>query len=185
MEVEDVLNFLHSRKGLLDGVVLSGGEATVYKDIIQFAHDIKSIDNFDIKLDTNGTRPDIVKSMIDQNLVDYIALDYKAPECKYKKVTGTEYYKPFKELLSFLCSSKNTIPFEVRTTVHTSLLDEEDLSSIINDLDNCGYKDTFYIQNYFHRNHKTLGAMEDQKRLLNIEKIPDPRNFNLEFRNFK
>ncbi len=86
---KDVLTFLESRKGFLDGVVVSGGEPTLQKGLLPFLRLIKSL-GYPIKLDTNGTNPDVIKECLDEGLLDYIAMDFKAPLNKYKDICGTE-----------------------------------------------------------------------------------------------
>ena len=90
---------------MLDGIVLSGGEATLYKDIIGFARRVKEL-GYAIKLDTNGTRPQIIRKMLEEKLLDFIALDYKAPSSKTKTVTGVNLHTPFEETLEMLCAPK-------------------------------------------------------------------------------
>jgi pyruvate formate lyase activating enzyme len=180
--MEQVLEFLHKRKGLLDGVVLSGGEATLYKDIIAFAAEIKNLD-YAVKLDTNGTRPDIIHEMLQKNLLDYVALDYKAPAAHYKKVTATHLFRRFDETLSRLCQ-QDRVPFEIRTTVHSDQLDEKSVTAIMDDLDARGYRGVYYVQNYINNDTPTLGSLPPQKTRLDIAALPQPRGFTLEFRNF-
>ena len=178
-----VLAFLHKRKGLLDGVVLSGGEACLYQDIVGFARQIKRL-GYSIKLDTNGTRPEIVREMLDQDLLDYVALDYKAPQAKYKKVTATHLFKYFDETLTRLIG-QNQVPFEIRTTVHSGLLDEPAIAGIMEDLSARGYRGVYYVQNYTNNNGApTLGALPPQKQKLDTRKLPPPQGFTLAFRNF-
>ncbi len=81
---QEVFNFLQSRIGKLDAVVLSGGECTLNPDIVEFCQEIRDL-GFKIKIDTNGLNPDIIKDLIDFSLVDFIALDYKAPAKNSKK----------------------------------------------------------------------------------------------------
>ncbi len=180
MPITDIWQFLEKRKDLLNAVVLSGGEATLYPHIIEIAKKIKQL-GFDIKLDTNGTKPKIVKSLIEQKLVDYIALDYKAPQEKFKFVTGTNHYNKFSETLSYLCNTK-AIPFEVRTTVHTDLLNENDIESILADLKKRGYSGTCYIQNYRHTN--TLKNLNEQVSSLDISSLKNKQSFKVDYRNF-
>src|SRR6056297_2585563 len=78
LEINEVLTFLENRKGLLDGVVITGGEPTIYGDLPEFLLKIKQM-GYLVKLDTNGTNPAMMRRVIDLNLVDYIAMDYKAP----------------------------------------------------------------------------------------------------------
>jgi pyruvate formate lyase activating enzyme len=84
---EEVLAFLRHRQGLLDGVVLSGGEPTLQPDLAQFCQQIKRLD-YPIKLDTNGTRPGVIRRLLDQGLVDYIAMDVKAGHDQYASLSA-------------------------------------------------------------------------------------------------
>ena len=137
-----------------------------------------------VKLDTNGLRPDIINSFLEQKFLDYVALDYKAPPQKFKKVTGTNQYQTFSQTLDLLCK-QNTVPFEVRTTVHTDLMDEEDVSDIIRDLDDRGYTGIHAIQNFTHSDDRpTLKHMREQSRILDIDRLYTPSGFSLTFRNF-
>ena len=86
---DEVLSFLQSRKGFLDGVVVSGGEPTLQKGLLPFLRSVKSL-GYPIKLDTNGTNPDVVENLLDKGLLDYIAMDFKAPLQKYKEICRTE-----------------------------------------------------------------------------------------------
>lgn len=180
LPMDDIFTFLEKRQGLLNGVVLSGGEATLYPHLEEAMQKIKQLD-FAVKLDTNGTRPEIVQKLIRQNLVDYLALDYKAPKAKFKLVTGTNHYKKFNTTLDYLCSSQ-AIPFEVRITVHTDLMDEADVTCILDDLAQKNYRGTCYIQNYRHT--ETIKNLDEQKRSLNVASIKQDWPFQLKYRNF-
>ncbi len=179
----EVLKFLEKRRGLLDGVVLSGGEASSYPDLPEFIKTIKDM-GYAVKLDTNGLRPDRLSKFLNNGWLDYVALDYKAPPSKFKKVTGVEKFIEFEKTLKMLCD-QDIVPFEVRTTVHTTLMNEADISSIINDLDAKNYSGTYYIQNFISDNERpTLGVLGEQTRKLNREKVPCSNKFNIEYRNF-
>ncbi len=181
--IDEVMAFLKKRQGLLDGVVLTGGEASVYPGLPDFIRDIKAL-GYAVKIDTNGLRPDIIGSFVKEGFLDYVALDYKSPPDKFKSVTGTEKYEYFSKTLGLLCN-QNLVDFEIRTTVHTSLIDEKDIAFIIADLEKRGYKGTYYVQNYkADDNRPTLGMIGDQERILDIESLPIPKGFNMEFRNF-
>ena len=82
-----VTDFLQKRAGLLDGVVISGGEPTLQSDLISFMKMIRSL-GYQIKLDTNGSCPDVVKEILKLKLCDYIAVDYKAPSVHYPMICG-------------------------------------------------------------------------------------------------
>ena len=86
---EEVFNFLKKRKNLLQAVVLSGGEPTMQKDLIPFIRKIKEL-NFKVKLDTMGIYPEKIKKLLNLKLVDYIAMDIKAPLKKYKNVINID-----------------------------------------------------------------------------------------------
>ena len=141
---EDVLDFLKSRVGLLDGVVLSGGEATG-KNLLEFCEKIKEL-GFLIKLDTNGINYNKIKELTEKKLLDYIALDYKAPKYKFEQITASNKFDEFEHTLSYLI--KKDFNFEVRTTLHSDLLNPEDINFIINDLHIKGYSKNFYIQRF-------------------------------------
>lgn len=161
------LTFIRSRKGLLDGVVLSGGEATQHKSIIPFT-DILHAEGFLVKLDTNGSRPAVIQQLIEKNNLDYVALDFKAPAEKFRKVTHTNLFKEFEETLHLLIH--HNIPFEVRTTVHPSLLSEPDLQQMAEYLAKQGYPGIYYLQNYVNATD-TLGRMKDPSEKIFREAI--------------
>lgn len=142
---EELLNFLKSRTGKLDGVVLSGGECTLNSDIVELCEEIKEL-GFKIKIDTNGLNPDVLIELIDFSLVDFIALDYKAPASKFKEITKNGSIEKFYKTLDMLIDKK--FPFEARTTVHSDLLNENDINAIIQDLHKRKYTGTYYLQNY-------------------------------------
>lgn len=182
-KIEQVMEFLKKRQGLLDGVVLSGGEASAYPGLPGFIRELKTM-GYAVKLDTNGLRPDIIKSHLESGFLDYVALDYKAPPEKFKAVTGTEKYDLFSQTLDLLCAQKS-VAFEVRTTVHTDLMDEDDVSKIIRDLEGRGYRGAHAIQNFTHSDDRpTLGFMKEQRRILDTNALYKPPSFELLFRNF-
>ena len=86
---EEVLSFLEKRQDMLDGLVISGGEPLLQKDIVQFTEKVKKL-GYLIKIDTNGMYPDELKELIDKKLVDYVAMDVKAPKNKNDKLVGVK-----------------------------------------------------------------------------------------------
>ena len=175
---DEALKFLKSRIGLLEGVVLSGGECTLYEGILDFCQKIKEL-GFKIKLDTNATEYERVVSLVENSLIDYIAVDYKAPEYKFHKITKNKKFKNFSKTLDFLI--KEEFLFEARTTIHSSLLDEDDINWIIKDLQNRGYKGVYYLQNFLY-DENTIDKVEKQKKELDRSKIVDL--IKIEYRNF-
>ncbi len=129
INTETILDFLEARKGKLDGVVISGGEPTIQPDLIEFLERIKRLD-YQVKLDTNGSNPEIVKELIDRGLIDYCAMDVKAPWGKYSLLTGKENIciSDIKRTLEILLGSD--IEVEFRTTLVKPLLSDEDIEEI-------------------------------------------------------
>ena len=121
----EFIKFLDKRKGKFSGVVFSGGECTLSPAFLPLAREVKSR-GFLLKVDTNGSNLTIIGQAISLNLIDYIALDFKAPKEKFLKVTGSNLYKNFLQTLEFLLQTG--FKFEVRTTVYADLLDEADIS---------------------------------------------------------
>ena len=140
----NILDFLKTRIGLLDSVVLSGGEATVH-NVIPICKEIKKL-FLKIKLDTNATNLPQIKKLIELNLLDYIAIDFKAPKYKFKEIVGVDMYDNTIKTIQYLISIDFT--FELRTTINKSLLDENDINSMIETISNLGYKNIYYLQNF-------------------------------------
>lgn len=166
---ENALGFLKSRVGLLEGVVLSGGEATIHKTLPSFCKEIKSM-GFKIKLDTNGSNPNMILELLASNLIDYVALDYKAPKQKFQEITKNKHFDQFSLTLNYLIQSN--FPFEVRTTVCSNLLSAEDINRIIYDLYNRGYRDIYYLQHYIE-DTPHLGKMKKIQSTFNSSKLSD------------
>ena len=142
---ENALQFLKGRKQLLDAVVFSGGECLLHKKSISFITEVKKME-FLVKIDTNGSQPEVLKELIIKELIDYVALDFKAMPTKFEKITQSELFIPFEKSLLLLLENK--IPFEVRTTVHSDLLNKEDIVQMISYLENAGYTGNYYIQHF-------------------------------------
>ena len=131
LEERAVWDFLRKRAGLIDAVVVSGGEPTLQGDLADTIEAIKKI-GYSVKLDTNGSRPDVVSSLISNGLCDYVAVDYKAPAARYAEVCGKAADPSrVRETIGLLLD--NGIRFEVRTTVLPQL-GEEDLLKMAQEL---------------------------------------------------
>lgn len=141
------LQFIKTRKDFLDAVVLSGGECTMHQHMDFFLKEIKNL-GFLLKIDTNGSHPERIKHFILLELVDYIALDFKALPSSFHKVTQSDLFQKFEQSLKLLI--KMDFPFEVRTTVHSAFLDPGKISEMIRYLEEIGYTGTYYLQNTFH-----------------------------------
>lgn len=128
LTVPAFFDFLKTRKGKLDGVVITGGEPTLQSGLFDFVKEIKNL-NFFVKLDTNGTNPKILEELLNLNLLDYVAMDIKAPLDKYKQITNVDLdIKKIKDSINLIKSSK--IDYEFRTTVVKSQLTYEDFEKI-------------------------------------------------------
>jgi len=173
-DFSEVVDFLTKRKAILEGVSLCGGEPTIHKDIIQICKIIKTL-GYKIKLDTNGAKPDIVQELLDKNLLDYVALDFKAPKHKFKTITKLDAYEKLLQTLQIL--NKSDIVFEVRTTVHTELLDESDIIEISKVLFDSNFRGEYFIQN-FTDGGKTLSNLPAQTKPLNIKNLKLLVKFN-------
>lgn len=127
-DVEDFFEFLKTRQNKLDGVVITGGEPTMQSGLCDFIQRIKSL-GFEVKLDTNGTNPDVLSKLLKDNLVDYIAMDIKSPFAKYCNITNTNVdLDKIKESIHLLIN--NSIDYEFRTTVVKQQLGLDDFIEI-------------------------------------------------------
>jgi len=131
--VQYIFDFLRSRKRKLDGVAITGGEPTLQKDLIPFIKDIKK-EGFLVKLDSNGSNPQVLQNIFSSNLIDYIAMDIKGPFQKYNKVCAVEVdIKDIKKSIRMI--EHSGISYEFRTTYDTDLLEDKDLQEIRSFLD--------------------------------------------------
>ena len=119
-------DFLKKRTGMLDGMVISGGEPTLQPDLIPFLESVKAL-GYKLKLDTNGSMPKVIKELVKSGLCDYYAVDYKTPSERYQEICGplADAGKVLETIRMLLASSAQ---FEVRTTVIPQLTDKDLLS---------------------------------------------------------
>lgn len=182
--VEELLVFLETRKGLLDAVVLSGGEATFYKDLVSLCGKIKNM-GFKIKLDTNGTNPHILQKLLKENLLDFISLDIKAGTCsKFNKIVGIEesnlIESMYKTLL--LLTQDCSIIYECRTTIHSDLFSTSDIIKCIELSYDFGYRGKYALQVSLD-DVPNLGNLKNSKKY-NKEEFIKNSILEIEFRNF-
>ena len=177
---EDILKFLTKRSGVLDGVCITGGEPTLYNDLPDFIQEIKKITKQDgstflVKLDTNGTNPDMLKGLIDSKLIDYVAMDIKSSLGKYDLVAGiSEDNKKTEEILEAVNKSVNIlkaskIDYEFRTTLVDKYHDEEEIIKI-GELINGAKK--YYMQSFIDSENvidHSLGSIEKDVLLKYLE----------------
>lgn len=148
--LEQILDDIRSRDPFLDGVVVSGGEPAIHEGLPAFLSKIKAVTGLRIKLDTNGSRPDVLGSLIERELVDAVSLDVKAPWRDYPGFVKGDGMKVM-ESLDLLKSSG--IPFETRTTYVPDLMEKDDLMEIRSQI---GAEPVWVIQPF--RPGKTLDA---------------------------
>ena len=113
---EDLFAFLRKRQGILDGVCITGGEPTLHKDLPELLQKIKDM-GFLVKLDTNGYRPDVLKSLVGQGLVDYVAMDIKNCPERYAQTAGLSHLELARIEESMVFLMQGELDYEFRTTV--------------------------------------------------------------------
>ena len=126
---EEIFSFLNKRKGILDGIVISGGEPLLYEETIDLIKRIKDL-GYSVKLDTNGSFPERLKEVIDKGLVDYVAMDIKNCKEKYAKTIGKESFDISKIERSVEILKNGKIPYEFRTTIVHELHTPQDIVDI-------------------------------------------------------
>lgn len=161
---KEVLEFLKERQGLLEALCITGGEPTLQKDLKDFIKKVKKL-GYLVKLDTNGSNPIVLKELIQEKLVNYVAMDIKAPLEKYHLYTkGIDFTQEIKKSIKILMNS--SIDYEFRTTLDPLNLTEEDILNIAQLIK--GAK-AYYLQQ-FH-NFKTLDYNYQEAKPLKEERI--------------
>lgn len=143
IDLEYILDYLQKRKNVLDGVVISGGEPCIHEDLPDLIKRIKSL-GYDIKLDTNGSFPDMLEGLINDNLVDYIAMDIKGDTSNYSKYIN----KPIvieKVLRSIDLIKSSSLQYEFRLTVPADYFNASTIVNISNMLEGANL---LYIQKF-------------------------------------
>lgn len=149
---KEFFDFLRQRKGLLEGVVICGGEPTINKDLPQFIKKIKNL-GFSVKLDTNGSNPKMLKDLIDTKLIDYVAMDIKtSPESPVYANIMQEGIKMEDIKKSVEILKNSSVDFEFRTTVVPGIQKKEDFAEIAKWIGGKNVK--YYLQNF--RPEKTI-----------------------------
>ena len=133
MPFEDILTFLKKRQGILDGVVISGGEPTLMKDLKNKIKMIKEL-GFAVKLDTNGTNPEMMLDLINEGLIDYVAMDIKNSLDKYDVTSGAKVNKE-KILRSIEILKSDVVDYEFRTTLIKEFHDKDEIRKMADLLD--------------------------------------------------
>lgn len=186
--IKKVFQFLKERKGLLDAVMISGGEPTINKDLPNFVKKIKDI-GYLVGIETNGTNFKVVKKLVEKKLIDYLAMDIKHRLDdfeKYKKITGgfltKKMFENIKCSVKFLLEGK--VDYEFRTTLVKEFHKIEDIVEICKEIK--GAK-IYFLQNYKKTGGKTVSGKEftpfSEKEIL--EMIREGRKYtNVKFRSY-
>lgn len=175
IEEAEILSFLEKRKGLLDGIAITGGEPLLHPDIPAFIKEVKAL-GFSVKLDTNGCYPAVLKQLVEEKLVDYVAVDIKNCPEKYAETVGVPDFDlaPVLETVAYL--KTDPVEYEFRTTVVKEFHTEEDMRKIADWIAG--------TQHYFLQNFTDSGNLigtdmheagkETMQRFLTVvrEKIP-------------
>ncbi|MBR3436466.1 MAG: anaerobic ribonucleoside-triphosphate reductase activating protein [Lachnospiraceae bacterium] len=139
-----IISYLEKRRGVLDGLAITGGEPLLQKDIRAFIERVRHL-GYKVKLDTNGCYPDKLKDLVARNLVDYVAVDVKNSKERYAETVGVPGFslEPVEETVSFL--KKGLVPYEFRTTVVDEFHTLEDILKIGEWIDGA---DAWFLQNF-------------------------------------
>jgi len=133
IEEKEFFHFLNSKKGLIDGVVICGGEPTLQEGLPLFCSKIKNL-GYKVKLDTNGSNPAMLEKLLQLKLVDYVAMDVKAPKTRYVQAVGfandSGYYLAEKIEKSISLLKNSSIDYEFRTTVVPGVHSKKDIVEI-------------------------------------------------------
>ena len=176
LAVDGIIEFLKTRQGKLDAVVITGGEPTLQESLFDFITEIKNL-GFLVKLDTNGTKPSILSELLKNNLLDYIAMDVKAPFYKYKEITNSDVdVGCIKQSLDLIKNSK--IEHEFRTTVVKEQLSIEDIFQIASETKGSRhYFQKFVFSKHVDEKFRYKSTYSDEE-FENIKFMLDQNGFN-------
>ena len=141
---EEIFSFLKKRKNVLSGICITGGEPTLQTNLSEFIKKVRSL-GYKIILDTNGYRPDVISSLLEDNLLDYIAMDIKAGLSNYAKVSGIPNLDTSKIKESISIIENSGIDYEFRTTVVKELHNRQDFLEISEMLSSSS---SYFIQSF-------------------------------------
>ena len=175
IDEDEIFEYIKRRKNLIDGVTISGGEPTLQRDLKDFIKKVKQVSGLDIKLDTNGTNYQLLKELIDEGLIDYVAMDIKNSLEKYGMTYGISGINKDNILKSIELLKQSSVDYEFRTTIIAEHHDLQDIYEIIKLVDGSKY----YLQNFKMSENvidKTLTGFSDEKLKLWNEILKDYKN---------
>ncbi len=173
---EDLLAFLQKRQGLLDAVCITGGEPTLHPDLSPLIRRIKAL-GFSVKLDTNGTQPAVLKGLVAEGLLDYVAMDVKNSPSAYAQTVGCDVaLESVEESLRFLLS--DAVDYELRTTVVDELHSESSMRELgewLNRLSPTPAR-RFFLQEYVDRDSVLCGGLHapSEEKLATFQAVLAP-----------
>ena len=170
IDEKEILDFLKGRTGMLDGLVITGGEPTMHgDDLLSFMREVKKL-GFLVKLDSNGTNPVVLRQAIDEKIVDYIAMDIKSPFSKYTETVGravnVDNIKKSIEIIK-----ESGIRYEFRTTIVKSMLSFLDIEEIGKEIKGAN---NYYLQKFIPT--KTVNPQFLKKVTYSDEEFVDLKN---------
>jgi len=177
---EEVLSFLKKRRGILEGVAITGGEPTLQLDLREFIVKIRQL-GYRIKLDTNGYRPDVLMTLCNDGLIDYVAMDIKTCKERYPVVAGIPSLQidKIEESVSFL--KTGCVPYEFRTTVVRELHSADDFTKIAQWISGCP---SYFLQNFTDSGNVLCSGFSEcsKEDLLSYSKLVEPHVGHVEIR---
>lgn len=144
IDEEEIISFLNKRKGVLEGIVITGGEPLLHPELENFISRVREI-GYKVKLDTNGSLPDRLKDLVSKGLLDYVAMDIKNSFEKYPQTVGTDRVniQDIEESIDFLLAG--AVPYEFRTTLTAELHTPQDIVSIARRIEGA---ERYFLQNF-------------------------------------
>ena len=175
LDEANVYDFLESHKGFLDGVVISGGEPTLQKGLVPLCNSIKKM-GYPVKLDTNGSRPQVIESLIDEGLVDYVAMDIKADPFQYTAFIRKD-CNPDHILASIRLIMNSSVDYEFRTTCVKPIVNEQGIKNIAMLIEGA----TSYVLQRFRPSSvlhpeffQEIGGDYDEEGLMSLKSTAEP-----------
>ena len=165
------MDYLIKRKNVINGVTITGGEPTIQVDLEEFIREIKQKTDLLVKLDTNGTNPQKLEKLLDENLVDYVAMDIKNDFDNYSEVIGLYNYDDTKIKESIKIIKEKAKEYEFRTTI---IKDYHSIENIENILKYIGKDSNYYLQKFILSDNvpdKKLSTYTDEELKEMVEKL--------------
>lgn len=172
--VDELLSFLQKRTGILDGVCITGGEPTLQSDLPQLLRQIKTL-GYNIKLDTNGSNPQMLKALVKDSLIDYVAMDIKNCPDRYGETVGlSQMPEGVEESIRFLM--EGAIDYEFRTTVVEEFHTEENILAMGQWLSQMGKPKKLFLQSYVDRDSVLRRGLNspDAEKMRRFQVILEP-----------